>query len=367
TTRAEPHSRPLLAPPGRVEMAFYQPSCLLAYKLLFWGEVRWNKVGSSERSLPKLMIAMASQNRDTPGHDSGPPHESRPAAAASRRAPTRQNGSAWKTPVIASVVALVCGVGGAWAYLALFGTRTEATPGPNDRSQQTGAERSAPAPDTQEPASVHDVEALKKRYERLTERIDLLSQRIDRLAKSLEQPSPVLHTLQTQITDLQRAVDQVANVPPRLRQLEQRLAALKVELMRLSGRAMGEEAPGEGPPQAANKPPQTGLYAEADPARDATLKLAIGLFREGHYEQAREVLRRLQRERPRDARVWYYAALANGMVSGTWDGATKRLVEQGIELERAGAPSRAAIDEALAGLTRALGKDWLAEQRRQAE
>lgn len=308
---------------------------------------------------------MASQNRDAPGYDPAPTHESRATSVLGYGARPKQIDPAWRTILFANVLAMICGVGGAWTYLALFGTRSEAQLSRDDQSPAGVPERQASAPKFPQPASVHDFEALNKRYERLTERIDLLSQRIDRLAKSLEQPSPILRTLQTQITDLQQAVDQVANVPPRLRQLEQRVTAIRIELTKVSGRAIGEESPGEGQPQAANKPPQAGLYAEADPARDATLKLAIGLFREGHYEQAQEVLRRLQRERPRDARVWYYAALANGMMSGTWGGETKRLVDQGIELERAGAPSRAAIDEALAGLTRALGKDWLAEQRRE--
>jgi len=71
---------------------------------------------------------------------------------------------------------------------------------------------------------------------------------------------------------------------------------------------------------------------------------------------------------PDDARVWYYAALAHGFATKQWneDGAG-RLVEKGIERERAGTPPKPVIDETFKGLTSATGKDWLAGYRQRVD
>jgi hypothetical protein len=95
------------------------------------------------------------------------------------------------------------------------------------------------------------------------------------------------------------------------------------------------------------------------------LDLAIGLFQEGQYTQARQVLVRLQRARPQDARVSYYSALTNGLTTGVWDGETKMLLDKAVKRERAGTPSRAQVDAAMAGLKPEQGKSWLARQRQQ--
>lgn len=91
--------------------------------------------------------------------------------------------------------------------------------------------------------------------------------------------------------------------------------------------------------------------------------LGVGLDRRGRYVQSRDLFRRPQETRPNDARVWYSSALANGMTAGTRDGETKRLVEKGVELERAGDPSPAQINAGLApvpGPSPRRGKDLTA-------
>jgi hypothetical protein len=82
------------------------------------------------------------------------------------------------------------------------------------------------------------------------------------------------------------------------------------------------------------------------------LDLAIGLFQEGQYTQARQVLVRLQRARPQDARVSYYSALTNGLTTGVWDGETKMLLDKAVKRERAGTPSRAQVDAQWRGSSR---------------
>jgi hypothetical protein len=99
---------------------------------------------------------------------------------------------------------------------------------------------------------------------------------------------------------------------------------------------------------------------------DATMDLGAELFGNGRYAQARDVFRRLQKERPHDARVWYYSALANGIVTHVWDGETKRLFEKGAERERAGTPSRDRIGAAFAKLKPEKAKEELSHYRQSA-
>jgi hypothetical protein len=302
----------------------------------------------------------------------------------------------WKSFLVTGILALVGGAAGAWGYAAFFGvsksTKQDQGAGKKDTgdeidgnegggskgggnissdgrsaSNERSSEGSVSASEIPGFNSAADAQTFKKELEHLAHRIDLLGSRIDRITQPQQETPPLLHTLQMQMTDLERAIDQVANLPSRLRQLEQRFSNLKEDFKALKDQVSGEDVPTVtevAPAEGGFSAP--GRYVDADPANEATLKLAIARFREGHYAQAREVLHRLQRERPNDARVWYYAALANGLASGKWDGETKRLVEKGIERERAGTPLPSVIDESLAGLTRAMGQDWLAKQRRQA-
>jgi hypothetical protein len=300
----------------------------------------------------------------------------------------------WKSLAITAVLALVFGVGGAWGYSAFFGPSSEnqdKSSGKGDKSEKRGGDKGgksdgkksgksgseesdksaggASASEIPGFTSAKDSETLKKELEHLAHRLDLLGSRIDQMTEPEHETPPVLHTLQMKMNELEREVDQVANLPSKMRHLDQRVVKLKEDFKELKQRISGEEMPTGGD----LAPPSVGSYdaeaalGTADPANEATFRLAIGLFREGHYSQAYEVLRRLQRERPSDARVWYYSALANGLATGQWDGKTKQLAEQGIACERAGKPSRAAIDKALSDLSPASGTKWLADQRRQVK
>jgi hypothetical protein len=94
-------------------------------------------------------------------------------------------------------------------------------------------------------------------------------------------------------------------------------------------------------------------------AADGALAVGATLFREGKFAPAREVFLALTRDKPADARFWYYAALSTGFATGDWAGETERLVRRGLEYERAGTPTRAEIDAQFAQLGTEQGKPWL--------
>jgi predicted Zn-dependent protease len=94
------------------------------------------------------------------------------------------------------------------------------------------------------------------------------------------------------------------------------------------------------------------------------MDLGIGLLERGQMATAREVFLRLQVAQPDDARVWYFSAMAEGLTSGDWDGRARQLGEKGLKCERAGRPSSAQIDAALATRNPSKGQDWIASLRR---
>ena len=325
--------------------------------------------------------------------DQGEPHHDQPSMHGRREPATRLD---WKTLAVTALVALICGMGGAWGYSAFVGpSKSDKQASSSDKrgtsgnsggkqaqsgsdKQSAGREGGASASDIPGFNSAKDADTFKKELEHLAHRIDLLGGRIDQLTQPENEAPPVVHTLQMKMNDLEREVDQVAGVPSHMRQLEQKIANLKEDLKTLKEGVQGEDLPtgSEFAPAENDRPdmasPPLGSrddldHAGADPADDATMKLATGLLREGHAEQAYEVLRRLQRERPNDARVWYLSALANGSSTGKWDGKTERLVEQGIACERAGRPSQEKIDAAISGIEVETGTPWLAEQRQKAQ
>ncbi len=88
----------------------------------------------------------------------------------------------------------------------------------------------------------------------------------------------------------------------------------------------------------------------------------LELLAQRRYALARDVFRTLERTRPSDARVWYLAAVAQGLSTGDWDGETHDLLVRGLERERAGTPSETQIEQTLSRLGE--GQDWLNAQRR---
>jgi hypothetical protein len=97
-----------------------------------------------------------------------------------------------------------------------------------------------------------------------------------------------------------------------------------------------------------------------------TFESGVDLFHRGEYREAYAVFRNLLQSQPDDARVWYYAAVSYGLASGDWGRMTQTMAEAGVAREQANKPPKSEIDDALAGLTRETGKDWLDFYRRRA-
>lgn len=340
---------------------------------------------SNDLADPASSLQSKSDSHDRNGkrrHDD----EGRPKKRKKHHEPPPPAALNWKLLVATGVLALVCGVVGAWGYSALFGSaksedqeksqKKDDDKKSSDKKQKgkkgsesekgeasEGGEDSASASQIPGFTSADDAEALKKQLKHLDDRIDRLSQRIDRVTRPEDQTPPVLHTLQVQMNDLARELDELAGLPAHLHRLDRQIASVEERFKTLRSQvATNDESSSVGLGAAAGAPSSRSM----DDGNDPTLELAIGLFQEAQYSQARQVLRRLQREYPKDARVWYFSALANALASGDWKGETEVLVEKGVECERSGTSSKAEIDLALSVLTPDTGSDWLARHRRDA-
>lgn len=337
-----------------------------------------------------------SRHADGKENRPGPPRDNKPSGEPRHG----QGRSTWRTMLMAAVLALICGVVGGWGYTALFGSSKanekesasandkqsekgdksggQDSKSGGDKKQASGDQGSGGASASTIPGfnSAHDAGAFKKELEHLAHRLDLLGGRIDRITTNEDKTPPVLHTMQRKMADLEGELYDVSRLPAKINKIEKKLADLDQELKILSDRVSGAETPltGKRAPPADNPAPPVAAPAgtppqpdnDANPADEATLKLADGLLGEGHYAQSYRVLRRLQRAQPRDARVWYLSALAYGLSSGKWDDEAERLAAQGAKCERAGHPSRRDIDDALAGLHSNSGKNWIASRRAKA-
>jgi regulator of replication initiation timing len=180
------------------------------------------------------------------------------------------------------------------------------------------------------------------------------------------EPAPIdLKRLESRIDSVAEATRNVAGLPAELRTLVRKLDGLDRQLTALRSDVSGlpkqiEKAVAPPAHEAAPKPdPKTTAATEARAKGTA-------LFREGRFLEARDLFLKQTVEAPDDARNWYYAALANGFATNNWGDETIRLVTRGIDREKAGTPSRAEIDAALAEVNQPQGKEWLHGWRQRA-
>ena len=89
-------------------------------------------------------------------------------------------------------------------------------------------------------------------------------------------------------------------------------------------------------------------------------------FKAGQYKEASEIFKKLETADAKDARVYYYGALARGMTTGDWKNDTLTMAAKGAELEKAGTTKPADIDAAFAELPVTL-KPWLTYFRKTAK
>jgi hypothetical protein len=170
----------------------------------------------------------------------------------------------WPTLLITAVLALACGVGGAWGYSALFGSSDKQDQDSkkgkgSDKAGGSGKSGGKSGGSDSDPSS--DVKGLKKNLGDLDDDIKQLTSRLDRLTESLlesrlpvpefypgtsriarmapanaESPPILPKALPTQLNMLERKVEQMADLATRVEALEELMPLLQEEIKTLDAR-----------------------------------------------------------------------------------------------------------------------------------
>jgi TolA-binding protein len=221
-------------------------------------------------------------------------------------------------------------------------------------------------------ASKSAVDALTSRIGEVQLELGTLGRELARLedrlnARTNAPPAPPdLAPLRTRIDDLVKESQRLSPLPATFESLRQRVDALDKGLnaLRTEVAAVPKQLDAslnalKDAMVSRSAPDQV---SPADIARD----LGAALFREGKYPAAREVFLTLVQNYPNDARLWYFASLANALTSGDWTGESEGMVRRGLACEQRGRPKRSDIDAQFSTLTKEQGKDWLEEWRKRA-
>lgn len=152
----------------------------------------------------------------------------------------------WPTLLVTCVLALVCGVGGAWGYSALFASGQANHGKDSGKGGKSGGEKSGESNSDQ--GSTDDIkkglQQLADNMDQLGTRIDRLNQtaqeaktpvpqyypgssRIERMAPAGDGSAPIPTAVQTQLTVLERKVEQMDDVPGRVQELERCVTELQ--------------------------------------------------------------------------------------------------------------------------------------------
>ncbi len=286
-------------------------------------------------------------------------------------------------PVVFGVL-MVAAIG---AAILFNSNATKETPAP--AAPPAAPPAAAPAAETPAPggsdALAGDVKSLKGEIEKLTGQLKDLSAKVDGLPKPT--PPADLKPIQAKIDDLTKTFASVEGVSEKLDKIDtqvksldsgvksatDKVSALSADVKKAADAAAKAEADAAKAMSgaAAAVPAATTAATPTSPAavkpdEDKTASdLAQGadLFKAGKYKEADEVFKKLADSSPKDARVYYYAALANGMTTGGWQTSSVKIATTGAELEKSGATKPADVDAAFSGLSADL-KPWLAYFRK---
>jgi len=252
-----------------------------------------------------------------------------------------------------------------------FGAQDGATPSNTVASSAAAATEAATRPSVELAANARAIDGLSARLDKLSEQLATLSGRIEQVERAgaskpdLPREFSDLRTqveqLSARTSELAPLADDVKRVDRSMAKFVESLKSLRDELVVVRVKAETAavaSAPAPGPERPADDP---GSGASED-AR--YLAQGMKLFKQNRFKEALGVFNRLELTSPDDARVWYFAALSHGFATGQWSGGTERLVEKGIERERAGTPGTQVIDAAFSELSPAQGRDWITEYRR---
>lgn len=271
------------------------------------------------------------------------------------------HGNAGAGYFLTALIALAGGAAGAWGFES-FGAKPEPAAAPPPAA--VAARNSVPAIDTTQFVKAADLRGMQHSIAQISERIDHLQERL--AAMPMPQQPPDLKELQNQVDELARDEKSLADVPARLSALDERITAIDKALMNLRAQTKTNSGQPRTSFSSAVKPGPASRTLDRFPP-GSELAQGAEYFQQGQYSRALQVFKRLEDSSPDDARVWYFAALANGLSAGKWNGECARLAEQGVEWERAGKPDSTVVDATFADLTKATGKDWLASHRKHVD
>jgi TolA-binding protein len=221
-------------------------------------------------------------------------------------------------------------------------------------------------------ASKSAVDALTSRIGEVQLELGTLGRELARLegrlnARTNAPPAPPdLAPLRTRIDDLVKESQRLSPLPATFESLRQRVDALDKGLNALRTEVAAVPKQLDASLNALKDAMVSRSVPDQVSPADFARNLGAALFREGKYPAAREVFFILVQNYPNDARLWYFAALANALTTGDWTGESQGMVRRGLACEQRGMPKRSDIDAQFSTLTKEQGKDWLEEWRKGA-
>lgn len=228
--------------------------------------------------------------------------------------------------------------------------------------------------------SVSDKQILED-VSKLGSQVAALASSLDRLEKKVDNlPKPVLpidlNPIHVELDELGRSMAKLAPLPERTQRMDEGVQHLELgmnksaeELVSLKD-MMKQLLTGLASFKAEFKQAIAALskLIQTTPASTGMSAIELGakfFIDDSKHREAAEVFRLLVSGNPQDARVYYFAALANGVTTNNWGGETVRYVATGVELEKAGKPERAEIDAAFVGIPIQF-TNWLNSYRQRA-
>jgi TolA-binding protein len=286
-------------------------------------------------------------------------HEENHAIRQARHG-SSSGGPAIGTWLAAGVLAFLCGGAGSWAYLNYLQPRLKTT---HDATPQPALAKT----------STNDQAPILSRLDDLTGKVDQLQSRVDQLPKPITQTD--LEPLKQQLSALEDLPGKVATLDKRVNALPAKIDedGRKITMMMADIDGVRKELSSLHTDLGTTlKPDKTSAKSdkmlgqtsheipyELEPSQNVSLRSGIDLFQKKSYDRASAYFEGMTKAKPADARVWYFAALSRGLATRDWKGETERLVNEGVDREKAGTPKKAEIDSAFADLTTETGKEWL--------
>lgn len=260
---------------------------------------------------------------------------------------------------IAMALALTGLVAGA-VYLSMQPKPTPASPPPAAPVAAAATPETPPSSD----AVAGQVKKVEADLAGLSEQFKALQAKVDALPKAA--PEPDLKPVQERIDALAKSVEPVAKLPETVASLEKQVSTLEAGLEGTKGELKTLSDGVKKASEDAEKAVAAAKPAETKPAEAATTPAAgtpgsfsagSKLYAAGRYADAAAEFKKGTDAGEKDARIYYLAALSQGLSGVAWTGEPARLMTEGAKLEKAGTPAKAEIDTAVSNVP-ASAKTW---------